>query len=815
MRILLLIVFISFNLSAQKVTVLDFDTKKPIENVGIVNDDLSTICYTNSKGEANLKKFKENDVLSFNHLSYVEYDILKKDLKKYNYEILLNKKAEELNEIILSASKEKEKRGRIAEQVDVVTKEEIVDFAPQTSADLLANLNGVKVQKSQFGGGSPVLRGMEANRVLLVIDGVRMNNAIYRTGHLQNAITVSPNIIDRTEVIFGPSSVIYGSDALGGIIHYYTKTPKLSATKRLNSSVYNRLNTVNNEVTLASDLNYQSKKWASYTNISFSKFGDLVMGKNRIHGYENWGKVFEYSNNTNSFYNQNTVTNSNPNIQKNTGYKQVDLLQKLVFALPNKNKLILNSQYSTSTNINRFDKLNEYANNQLKFAEWYYGPQQRLLFSTQLKINSQKKWLQKGSITAAFQDFHESRIQRKFSSLNRSYRKEKVNVYSLNGDFFVPLTLKNKRILSYGFEANYNKVYSKAYGKTLNVNGNTILGYSNSFKVQSRYPDGGSNYTTLATYVNYRQNINKKTTLNSGIRFSYNCLNAKWIDQTFISLPSQKINLKNKAITAALGMAYKPNKKWQLNTVISSGFRAPNVDDVGKIREKNGKVTVPNTNLRPEYAYNFEINGLRYFNNHKFNTNFNFFYTLLNQYITRDYIIFNNSPTIIYDGEEAQVMANINKKNAYILGGTLSFQGNLGKGFKTNASFTYTKGKALDTKLPLSSIPPLFGNIKFGYKHKKIEAGFNWIFNGKKSVNDYNLIEGKDNIEQTPFNAISNNYVGSLSWNTLNFKFNYQYSKSISVFFKTDNIFDVYYKEFASSISAPGRNFSFAILFKS
>ncbi len=109
-----------------------------------------------------------------------------------------------------------------------LTKEDIFKESPQTTADLLASVPGIKVQKSQFGGGSPVLRGMESNRVLLVVDGVRMNNAIYRKGHLQNSITVSPTQLERTEIVFGPSSVIYGSDALGGVIHYYTRTPKTS-----------------------------------------------------------------------------------------------------------------------------------------------------------------------------------------------------------------------------------------------------------------------------------------------------------------------------------------------------------------------------------------------------------------------------------------------------------------------------------------------------------------------------------------------------------------------------------------------------------
>ncbi len=134
-------------------------------------------------------------------------------------------------------------------QIAVLNSRDIQKVSAQTSADLLATIPGIKVQKSQFGGGSPVIRGMESNRVLLVVDGVRMNNAIYRKGHLQSSITVTPNMLEKTEVVFGPSSVVYGSDALGGVIHYYTKTPKLSEENEVESQVFSRFSTVNHEVT--------------------------------------------------------------------------------------------------------------------------------------------------------------------------------------------------------------------------------------------------------------------------------------------------------------------------------------------------------------------------------------------------------------------------------------------------------------------------------------------------------------------------------------------------------------------------------------
>ncbi len=340
----------------------------------------------------------------------------------------------------------------------------------------------------------------------------------------------------------------------------------------------------------------------------------------------------------------------------------------------------------------------------------------------------------------------------------------------------------------------------------------TVVGFSDDFTVQSRYPDGGSTYTSIASYANYRQNINKKITLNTGLRLINTNLTAKWIDQSFITLPDFDISLNNSTVTATIGFAYKPSSNWQLNSVISSGFRSPNIDDVGKIREKREKVTVPNINLRPEYAYNFETSILKYFNNKKLQTGINIYYTLLDNYITRDYFEINNSSTIMYDGEVGNIVTNVNKGNAYIFGGTYSFKGNLNDLWFTKGSLTYTKGRTYDTKEPLSSIPPLFGLLAIGFEKGRFQANLNWKFNAKKNIKDYNLIEGIDNVEQTPFNTETNSYYGNPSWNTFNLNANYKLSNRISCFVNIDNIFDIHYKEFASAISAPGRNFSLSIV---
>ena len=804
---------------SQKIKIIDKHTGKSIRNVTVYNEELTINLSSDNKGFVDVSVFKKNENILFSHISYEPQQIKKTILQKQKMVVFLNKQSAQLDEIVLSVFKKSEKTNRIAEQIAVVSSKEIQKISPQTSADLLATIPGIKVQKSQFGGGSPVIRGMESNRVLLVVDGVRMNNAIYRKGHLQSSISVAPNMLDKTEVVFGPSSVLYGSDALGGVIHYYTKTPKLSAEEEVKSQFFSRFSSVNQEITSHVSAELRFSNWASLTSISFSNFGDLQSGSRRSHGFKDWGKVFYYSENRYGNYTENPTVNPRPEVLKNTGYHQTDFLQKFFIPLSKNTDLKINLQYSTSSNIPRFDRLIELKNNSLKFAEWNYGPQNRFLLSSQFLIHPNKKWLESGSITGAYQQIEESRIQRKFGSLDRSYREELVNVFSVNGDFSVSLTQDKKRVLSYGFEFTYNDVISKSFGKTLQVSSGQINGSSSGFKVQSRYPDGGSNYLSSSAYIAYRQDLNSKTTLNTGLRFTNTTLHALWLDQTFIHLPETDITAVNSAVTATIGYVYRPGKNWQLNSVVSSGFRSPNIDDIGRVREKSGNISIPNIHVNPEFAYNVEIGLQKYFNDKKFRVGANVYYSLLDNYIQRDFVYNTDGSKkqVQFDGEFGNAITNQNKGTAYVFGYTLSYLGKISSTINSSGFITYTKGRTYDTKEPMSSIPPLFGRVEINYKKDKIEFGAALKFNSKKDIEDFNITEGIDNHDLTPIvdpNAIrdSDKYYGSPSWMTIGLTSNYLLSDTFSIQARLDNIFDEHYIEFASGISAPGRNASISFV---
>ena len=692
--------------------------------------------------------------------------------------------------------------------------------SPASGAELLELSPGVRVQKSQGGGGSPIIRGFEANRVLIVVDGVRMNNAIYRSGHLQNSITIDPNNIERAEVIFGSSSVGYGSDALGGVIHYYTKNPILKGSEKIKSSFTSNYTSANQGLSNNFITNYSSENWGSITSLSISKFGDIKMGENRDHGFNNWGLTPLYSKNSRYSYYSQPSTNSNENVQKNTGYSQVDLFQKFLVKLGDTNLLNINIQFSESSDIDRFDQLSIKKGNSLKFSEWYYGPQKRLLISPSLKIFPNRKFMKKGVITFGFQKINESRIKRKFNALNRSHQIEDLKVFSLNGDF--DTSFNDDHSISYGVESTYNYNYSKAYDQIIEIQGDEITGLSKKFAIPTRYPSNGSSYTSFASYVNWSWNMSEFFTFNIGTRLTFTGLKASWNDIISVNPQLSEVNLNSEALTTTVSIKLRPSKRVQINTVLSSGFRNPNIDDIGKIRENNGLLVVPNTFLKPEYAYNLDLGiDFRSLNNRNY-ISLRGFSTIISRHIGRDeYIVFSDITTpdlstVIYNGEEVTTISNKNLGNRFIHGFSIDGFSQINNNLKFDYGITYTEGDNNETYGPLPSISPLFGSIALSYSKRGLNLKALYKFSEAKSPAEYSF-GGEDGLDETPFTINSEgalSYLGTPKWSDLSIYGSKNISSNVTLRIGLTNVFDTHYRTFASGISAPGRSFQLGLNLK-
>lgn len=820
-KLTLLFILCAGFISAQEVTIIDALTSEPLAGVSLYNQTKDRNTISDDSGKCTVALFDEKDIIFFQYMGYEPKQFNKQELKRKHYIVSLNIDRKELSEVILSIARTPTKKNQIAEKVSVIDAQEIKRNRPQTGADLLLLAPSIRLQKSQGGGGSPVLRGFEANRVLLVVDGIRMNNAIYRSGHLQNAITIDPNAIERVEVVYGSSSVGYGSDALGGVVHYFTKTPRINSKDKIKNSFSSNFNAANESLVHHFDTELSFKNWASYSSISISKFGNLRMGENRKHGYDSWGLVPFYSENKGQKYAAQPTVNSNPNIQKNSGYDQIDVLQKFNIKLPKEKLLTLNIQFSNSSDIPRFDKLNEYKDGELRFAEWYYGPQKRFLISPQLKVFPKKKLFYKGYFTLAYQNIKESRVSRKFEQLNRSHQNENVHVWSFNGDFETQKS--EKRSIAYGFEWVKNKVLSSAFSQELILNGNQIIGFSNPMSIPTRYPSAGSDYTSAAFYGNFKWDLSPKTTLTAGGRYTHTWLKARWetnsgvypqwlFDSPIGNLTA--IDNRNDALTGSLSITYRPSTNWQLNFLASSGFRSPNIDDLGKIRESKGILLIPNPTLKPEYANNLDF-GISYFTpNKKGALALRLYSTFLKNYIGRQFAPnYTDQHTgrvveLRFDEDIVQTQINNNMGTTSIHGASFEGKWNLTSHFTISSDLTFTRADFLEGFGPLPSILPFYGASMLQYNKDKLSIRIRNRFSSAKNREDYSL-GGEDGLEETPVELNSEGFpqfVGTPSWSIFNLSGSYAWTEQFVLRAGLENIFDVHYREFASGISAPGRS---------
>lgn len=774
---------------AQQLVVKDKSSLQAIADVHVTAANQNIALVTNSLGKVDISNLKNADSIAISHVGYYDVVFSYDQLKSLNFKLLLWEKNHALQEVVVSASRFKEKKEDVPQLMQVIDAKELAFTNTQTSADVLQQSGNVFVQKSQLGGGSPVMRGFETNKVLMVVDGVRMNNAIYRGGHLQNVVTVDNNMLDRVEVAFGPSSVVYGSDALGGVMHFFSKNPILSETDTalFKANAFTRYSTAYDEKTAHADFNIGFKKFASLTSITVSDFGDLRQGNNRNPFYGDWGKRTFYVERVNG--QDSALVNDNINVQKQSGYKQLDVLQKFFYQHNSNTSSIVNVQLSSSSDMPRYDRLTQVSGNDPKYGQWYYGPQKRLLTAYTLQSSKKTKLFDDVKLIAAYQNVEESRHTRRFRKDDLSHRVEQLNIYSLNLDLAKDL---NKHELRYGAEAVLNDVNSTANSE------NIVSGAMSS--LDTRYPDGGSTMNSFAAYVTHAWEISEKVIVSDGLRLSNVQLESKFKDKSFFPFPFDDVKQNNTSLAGNLGIVIKPGKDWRINSVLATGFRAPNVDDIGKVFDSApGSVVVPNPNLEPEKTVNADLGVSKVFNK-KVTIGTTVYHTWYNNAITYNESTFNGQDSIDYDGTTSKVFSLTNAGKAFIYGGNAYIEANITNNFSINSTINYTYGriKTDSSNYPLDHISPVFGKTSFVLRLNKFKGEFFALYNGWKRVKDYNKL-GEDNfVAATP--------EGTPAWFTLNVRTAYQINERFQAQVALENIMDTNYKVFASGIHGAGRN---------
>ncbi|MDW7694918.1 TonB-dependent receptor [Flammeovirgaceae bacterium SG7u.111] len=788
LRILLTFIFIPQLVLSQSIQVVDEQSEEAIEGVIVSGENGSNFILTDKEGSINISQLK-GEILTFRHLAYYTTQISRQELSAQQT-IRLKPSAITLDEIVLSANRWEQNKKYIPNQIVNLEAEQIAHGNPATTADILSQSGQVFVQKSQQGGGSPMLRGFAANSVLIVIDGVRMNNAIYRSGNLHNIISLDPNLLENAEVVLGPGSVIYGSDALGGVMDFHSITPALARENEktnISGGANFRYGTAANEKTGHVHLNLGSQKFASLSSISFSDFDDLQMGKERSSDNSEWGKRMEYVTTANG--EDIIVRNDNINIQRFSRYSQANFTQKFLFKPKNNLDFLYAFHFSKTGDVPRYDRLIEYRNEKPRYAVWEYSPQEWSMHQARATYRPSRQFADQIRANLAFQQIKEGRNDRTFQDENRRERLEKVDVWSLNIDA-EKVWKRETHQLFYGLEFTNNQVASSA--QSINIDNGTVS------PAATRYPDGGSSYKSAAIYTSYKWLFNEKSTFTAGLRYNLVKLNATFSDTTFYQFPFSEAKLSNGSFNGSLGWVFRPKETWQININLASGFRAPNVDDAGKVFDSEpGTIVVPNPGLKPERAYSGEVGIAKIFGG-ILKAEFNAFYTYLSDAMVRRPFSFNGQDSLLYDGTLSQVQALVNTGKAYTAGASVLVKGELGTNLSSLASLNYTTGRDLAEDLPLRHIPPVFGKWDVTYKRKKLRLSADVQFAARKWLSDMSPSEQSKTHIYTA--------TGTPSWYTLNFRTSYKPKEFLTLQAGMENILDKHYRPYSSGISAAGRN---------
>ena len=788
----LLILFFSLAVLSQEVKVYDRYTNEPLEGVSLHVSSMKSYAITDKNGVANVKDLVEANKIYVRLLGYETQILSYRLIESNKFIILLTADNNSLNEVVLSASKWEESRKMVPNVIISQKEKDIILNNPQTSADLLSQSGKVFVQKSQLGGGSPIIRGFATNRVLLNVDGIRMNNAIFRSGNVQNVISIDPNSIQNTEIILGPGTMIYGSDAIGGVMNFYTFQPTLSSTDKPNlfGAVVSRWSSANQEKMGHFDVNIGFKKWAFLTSYTLSNFEDLSMGKFGPADYLRLDYI-QTVNNVDAI-----VTNRDPRNQVPTGYSQTNIIQKVKFRPNELWDLTYALHYSNTTDFARYDQLlRRNSNGNLRFAEWFYGPQKWVMNHFVVDYNAANRFFDRGQFNFAYQHFEESRNSRTFQNPIRTSNVEKVDAYSVNFDFLKKFNQTDK--ITYGCEYIFNVVQSYGFKKDITTSDITTA--------PSRYPDG-STWQSLAAYIQYEKKWSNQLVLQTGLRYNQILLNATF-DPTLIAYPFDAVNINNNSFTGSAGLSYQPQPKTTVFTNFSTAFRAPNVDDIGKTFESTpSNFVVPNPELNFEYAYNGEIGFKQQFGK-SFLVDASFFYTLLdNAMVRRDYT-FNGESTIIIDGETNNVQAIQNAAFAKVYG----IQGGLTVYvlpiLQWKSTVNWNQGtEELDNgdQAPLRHAAPLFGSSNLLLKTNNWTFDATFVYTGTIKFEDMAPSE----IEKSYLYAKdANGNPYAPNWYTINLKAMFTLNKTWSFTGGIENITDQLYRSYSSGISAPGRNF--------
>ncbi len=639
--------------------------------------------------------------------------------------------AQMLDEVILTSQRYAQTKFSVPYSIQSVNQSYLENYQPRTAPEALTGVNGVFVQKTNHGGGSPFLRGLTGNQTLILVDGIRLNNSTFRYGPNQYLNTIDPYTIGKIEVAKGTGSVQYGTDALGGVIQVFTKEPQyVQEGSGWSGRAVSKYMSGDMEKTVRGEAGYATKNTGVQIGATYRNFGDLIGG--------------------------DTTGRQSP-----SGYKVFSFDAKAKFRIQDNYELTFAHQFLRQQHVPVYHRivLENFAVNE-------FDPQQRMLSYARLEKETKNNLFKKLELIASWQHTTEGRNSRKNGST--VLRKELDEINTL------------------GFSSNVSSQFSKAWSsnsgiemytdKVNSMREDISLQNNTSRALRGLYPDA-SRYTNLSVYSLHHFNFSRWA-VEGGVR--YNIFSVRINDTTL-----GDVQIRPSAFVYNAALMYNITTRQRVYITVSSGYRAPNIDDMGTLGIVDFRYEVPTASLKPEKSLNTEI-GYK-FKAGKWSGTAAVYYMHLSDLIARI-----KTEGQIISGY--QVYAKENIETAYIKGVETELNYDLLQGLTFTGNLAYSYGRNATRQEPLRRIPPLNGRVLSSYRKQNWFASAELLYASAQN----RLAQGDKEDNRIPQG-------GTPGWNILNLYTGYQW-KALRFNTGLQNMFNKDYRTHGSGINGAGRS---------
>ena len=651
----------------------------------------------------------------------------------------------EIEEVLVTATRRVTSREEVSSGLTLVGREQVQSNKLVT--DALASNVGVYLQQTTPGQGAAIIRGLKGSSILHLVDGMRLNNAIFRSAPTQYFSLVPVSAVERVEVLRGTPTSLYGNDAVGGVVQLVTRVPRFESSE------------------------------TEVRGEAFASFDTAELGKTARATVDFGNRAFASSFSAEYFKTGNRRTGSGERIGP-SGYDS-KAARLLLSATPAEDRSwLFDVQYLEQPETPRVDELVPgFGQTEPSSSEFLFAPNRRVFVHgkyTRADGLAGLDW----NTDVAWQRVDDDRVTREFEASEQRRESNRSDLYGL--------TLSGARTTDagswiVGVEYYHDRVSSDRVELDL------LSGVQQ--QVQSRFPDG-SKVRQAAIYGNIQHQLSGRHNLSAGVRVS----------NDDVSLPatalSSAADIDSTDVSGDIGWIFDAGAHWHLVANLGRGFRAPNVFDLGTLGNRPGnRFNIPNTMLDSERVTQADI-GARYRSDR---VKFDFMiYTLRYD----DRITSVGTGDVTSDGRD--VVQSVNAAESSIRGVEAGIEVRVGEDINAHAVLNYTWGEQQvsgDDEEPADRVPPLNGRISVVY-----DAGGNcrmesWV----RFASDQDRLSARD------VRDVRIDPQGSPGWVSIGTSVQREYARDWLLSVSLDNLLDKRYRDHGSGIDAPGRNLTFSV----